>query len=646
MKRLILILEVLILIFLYTCCIEILPGSDQLILGRNMQIGQIKQQGTDRGMIFQPYTYAKHKVISLNGTTFLVADQIFAFDFSTEEQTSINEVYTSELVLQESMALSYSTGYNSWFMPGMFSTSYNSNYFRKVSQSDSQYMASSYLRITNYKAQLNLEELGSELKLNPFFEQLLFSIPDSFNQSSCPHFKQLFNTFGTHYVLKATLGGADVMSTTFDEEILQDTSTKQVQYDLNQQFFLTTTTETLSEEQQEQLIDYNAEFKSTFELIGGDPSKFSPTDYQPWIATVLSDPLIVGMEIYNFTTFLMKNKTENQKKIDALNIALVEYFFVPYESWQKVGVVPYGIEFIWVIVDDIIYFPISNTGQSFYYNIKSNLWFRMEAQQECITYFPGCATDVGQLPMCTAVGDLIYCFILRDSPRMGTDLYSYNTKTNVWLYVDDSGYELAQRSVVSVGSYIYIMGSYSGGVEGNTDCSFHWEDRNIIVYNTVTDTYDAFMIIQNECISEFQPIVLGNDIYTFGGRNCKLYTSDCETFYYVMSNATSKMSVLNYEWTTLAPMPARLYKPGITVLRDKIYVMGGSIIDDEYVQVEFTPTFQPNYNVYVYDTITDEWSTINSNSAQTAVLGIAFSAYGLLYYMASDINLMSPTHFC
>lgn len=178
------ILFLLLISVLCVSSLRILPNIESIILGRNMQIGQLDDPNSIKNPIFDNLTETKHKTIALNQTTFLVPDQVIVTDYQTEEHTSTNEVYTSQFVLQESMSFTYSGGYNSWFSPCMFSQSYNSYTFHELYQMNAMIMGSSYLRVTNYRASLD-----SKIKLNPFFEQQLLALPDTYNETTCPHFK-------------------------------------------------------------------------------------------------------------------------------------------------------------------------------------------------------------------------------------------------------------------------------------------------------------------------------------------------------------------------------------------------------------------------------------------------------------------------
>jgi hypothetical protein len=634
--------------------LRIVPNIESIILGRNMQIGQLDDPNSIKNPIFDNLSETKHKTIALNQTTFLVPDQVIITDYQTEEHTSTNEVYTSQFVLQESMSFTYSGGYNSWFSPCMFSQSYNSYTFHELYQMNAMIMASSYLRVTNYRASLD-----SEIKLNPFFEQQLLGLPDIYNETTCPHFKTFFNTFGTHYIYSCIFGGVVEMITSFSIQILQNTTIEQIEYDLNQQFFLMTQ-ETLTETQEQQLTQYNTVYKSTFKLIGGDPSQYNATSWQRWANTVLSDPLVVNMEIYNFTTFLHKNYTQNKQKINALNEAIKEYFYSPYKNWQNVGTVPvslkitegkYSSELVYVVVGDEIYFPTSNNyNTGYYYNMKSNLWYQMTA------------LSVFQEVVCAGVTDTIYCF--GTNQQNNPYAQAYNTKTKIWTQITKPpvGYYFGGASAVNVGQYIYMMGGRDGGYTYGDWCS-NWTtvQEPILKYDTILDTYLDLYYHPPGGIVNYESVVIGDTIYVIGGRKAEIYSEDCSSnsisdsdtfccnFWFVMSNSTLAFNTTSNTWTVLAAMPQWLYKPGVAVLGNKLYVMGGSIID-EYVKFypdsDFPPTFKPNYNVYSYDIITDIWELINDESSVTAEMGIAFESTGFLFYMSNHIDVMSPSNFC
>ncbi|ARF11131.1 MAC/perforin domain protein [Hokovirus HKV1] len=378
---------------------KIIPNIEYITLGYNMQTGQLDDIGTIKNQVFNVLTYNEHQTTNLNGSTYLQPDQLNVFDFPTEERTSTNEVYTSTMILQESLAMSYSANYNPWFSFGMFSSSSDANYFHELFEMNSEYVATSYLRVTSYRAKLN-----DKIKLDSFFEHQLNNLFSDYNQTTCQTSKRFFDTFGTHYIYDCIFGGVVKMTTSFSIELLQDTTIASIEKDLNTQFFLLTTSETLTEEQGEELTNLNMYYKSTFKLIGGDPSEFNITQYQQWTKIVFSDPLIINMEIYNFTTLL-----KNKQQINALNKAMSEYFYSTYSDFQEINVVPYSltgdfIDLVYVLANNAVYFPISTTyNQGYYYNLEANLWNQMTP-----IFYSNTGIIANYKPICSSVQGNIY----------------------------------------------------------------------------------------------------------------------------------------------------------------------------------------------------------------------------------------------
>ncbi|ARF10264.1 membrane-attack complex/perforin MACPF family protein [Hokovirus HKV1] len=616
---------------------RIIPNVEYITLGYNMQIGQLDDIRTIKNQVFNVLTYKEHQTTNLNGSTYLQPDQLNVFDFPTEERTSTNEVYTSTMILQESLAMSYSANYNPWFYPGMFSSSSDANYFHELFEEDFEYMATSYLRVTSYRAKLN-----DKIKLDSFFERQLNNLPTVYNQTTCQTFKRFFDTFGTHYVYDCIFGGVVKMTTSFSMELLQDTTIANIEKDLNTQFFLLTTSETLTEEQEEELTNLNMYYKSTFKLIGGDPSEFNITQYQQWTKTVFSDPLIINMEIYNFTTLL-----KNKQKINALNKAMTEYFYSTYSDFQEINVVPYSltsdfISLVYVLVDNTVYFPISTTyNQGYYYNLETNLWNQMTP-----IFYSNTGIIANYKPICSSVQDNIYCFVA-DVSNSYQHVYTFNTNNGLWTTLPnlDSLY-LRYGSSVTIGTMIYILGSSVSCVPWP---NIIYPSYAVIMPNPiyVYDTFDNTLheLYGTNELLDYSPVNIGNLIYTFGGFSMYVYEASHNDFYHVMSNKTFKFDTISNAWSELEQMPIRLYSPGIVVIDTKIYVMGGSVVD-EYLPFDQEINYQPNYDILMYDTIDNKWNIYNNNSIITSTLGIAFSDKGFIYYMTNKINMFAPNNFC
>lgn len=642
-----------------TLCLKEIPGIPDILDGRDLKIGQLDDPGTTRNPIFNQFTYSSHKTISLNQTIYMEPNQARVEDYPTEQKTCTVDVYYSQFDLQQLMSFTYSQGYNSWFSPCMFSSSYNSYYFHELYQENGEYMASSRLQITCYKVTLN-----PEITLNPIFEQQLLDLPSIYNQTTCPHFKKLLETFGTHYVTSATMGGLVVMTTSFSEKIMVNTTTKDITEDLQTQFFLSTQ-ETLSEEQQTQLIQLNAKYKSTFELLGGKPSSYNVTQYQIWASTVFSDPLIINMQIYNLTTLLHKNFTKNQQKIIALNTAIKEYFYSSYKEWQMYGSVPVAISEcisnLWIlpnsyalpsidyityaVIGDTIYFPVSYSYNPAYsYNMKTNLWSNMAPIPETIGEYLYAIS-------CSAIEEqsLIYCFGINIQNK--NFAYTYNTKTCVWNKYDScftQPFTPTGSTCVTVGNSIYLMGNSDGG--GNIypySKYFMTFPNEIYIYDTINNTCESFFSYPPECVIYYQSVVVDDCIYIIGGRSCELYQHNDDSIWYNMSNSIQRFNTTDHYWHILAPLPELLYMPAVTTFDGKIYVMGGSSVSENVQLYPKTKTsFKPNYNAYEYDVSSNTWSLITSNSAVTAKMGISFSKDGFIFYISDDIKVIAPSNFC
>lgn len=429
------------------CLIEPLLNTGRLECGIDMQIGDSNSDKAIKYPIFDFYTYHNHKTLYIDSNhTFLVPDQLFAINDPSIQETSIVEIFTSQFTLQESMSLSSSYGYKSWFTNGMFSSSSQATTFNEMYQKEASYMAISYLRVTNYKISFN-----DKLNLTTEFKTMFEDLPNIFNKTTCPTYKKFFNIYGTNYLSSAIMGGYFKMTTRFAMSLFEELSITEIKTDISTQFLLLTTQTTLTEEQEEELQQLNLVYTSTFEIVGGDPSKYNITSYQAWASSVIDNPLVTNMEIHNYTTFLDHNETH---RINALNLATKSYFYEPYINWQNISIAPYisntGL-ITPVMIDYRIYFPLASEYSGYYYNIKTNIWHDMLP-------IPNNAAEE-YTSACSALGSNIYCFGFSYSSRSQISAV-YNTELETWNILPAYKNWIIDGRALTIGDNIYIFGNY------------------------------------------------------------------------------------------------------------------------------------------------------------------------------------------
>jgi len=616
-------MKLLYLLFLVVLCqtsyIPELNNINEMLLGFDTLTGDIVSYDYP---VFEPFTYHENKTIILQNTLYKVPDQVFCLSDPMEQQTSTSSVYTSQMLLQESTASSSSYGYNSWFIPGMFSGNYATYQFQQTLEYEGQYSAKSTLLVTTHEVAMN-----ANVKFSQNFLDSLRNLPDEFNDSTCHHYKEFFNIFGTHYRTKAKYGGEVEMSSRFDVSLIQTTSIEIIQQQLTEQFFLLTMTETKTTEQEQQLAELNAIYTSTFQLVGGNSSEYNATNYQPWVSSVIDNPLITSMEIHNFSSLL--NHTE------AFNEALTAYLYSTYIGWKVVNSVPMTKD-VAVYADDNIYLPLSYEYEAYYYDMKSNLWHPM---------MPCPASEYADT-ICSTVKDIIYCFgdWYQGEYNYYTGVsYSYNTKTQIWNEIATApmGIQSGSHTVV-IGNKIYIMGGY------DTILVAPWEylpltSMPIMVYDTEMNSYE---IIDNqpEYVFDYDIVAVNDIIYIFGGIGDVLIRTMCGSYYCYyceMLNITAGYDTKNGTWTVLASMPVLLKGFGTIVVDTKIYIIGGYIVNKREIMNE--PQGIPNTIIYSYDTENNVWDIVDDYVPETASPGYAFLQDKFLYFISFTKSLRSIT---
>lgn len=609
-----------------------LPNINYILSSIDMQIGEPFEYAF-KYPPFTPFTYSQGKSIYIDSNhTFAVPDQLYCINDPSEEKTSTNEVYTSQYTLQKSLSESSSYNYNSWFAPGMYSGSQQTTYYQKVFQEQAQYMASSYLRVTNFKVSFN-----PSIQFNPSFQQALNNLPSAFTPDTCSQFKKFFQVYGTHFISSAIFGGSVKMTTTFDIDLIDELSIETIQTQLNQQFFLLTLSTTLTEEQEQELTQLNAVYDSTFTLIGGDPSSYNATQYQLWAKTVINNPTIVNMEIHNYTMLLDSDDTD---KINALNQAIISHFYSPYKSFQIVSpapVITYKILITACIISDIVYFPVLWSESNYYYNVKTNLWYNMQPMPQNGGY---------HTTACSAINDNIYCF--GQNSEYDPIAYVYNTQLALWSTVPSYPNRITGGTAITIDTDIWIFGSVDDFQVTWPIWYIYVTPNPIIIFDTLKNTYREIPIPFYEyvdggmydCIAGYQTIRVDNNVYTFGGDYCWWVNpwfpvgADKRN----VSDLVYKYDTLNNTWEQLKSMPNYLIDFSIVPgANNTLYILGGLVVNppDAFGQgVKFTTS--PNDSIYAFNYETNTWLTRSTSASHLATPGFGFVMDDLLWYISTD----------
>jgi N-acetylneuraminic acid mutarotase len=588
-----------------------LPNINYAGLGYNAFVGQPTLTAL-KYPVFSPFTYYNNQTVDIESNTFKVPDVLTCIDYPSETQKTVTQIYTSEILLQQSLYETYSYSFNPWFSMGMFSGSEQSSYFHQVNQKNAQYTATSTLEYTVYKIWYDEKNV-----LDTTFQKYLTMLPSTYNSTTCSYFKNFFNAFGTHFIFEAIFGGSVEAQTTFSISLLQSLTIEEIHEDIQTQFILSTQ-ESLTYYEEEELTQLNAMYSSVFSLIGGNPSEFNVTQYQEWAATILSDPVIIGMELKNFTYFL--NDTE---KIDALNKAMISYFYSQYLDWNNINSAPYNIIYDRpnsIQIDNNVYF--FGYPPFYRYNLIENLWYNLPSG-------PYASGDIESYS-CTAVSTNIYCFGGYYWPT-ATYLNSanmYNAKTNTWSTIASMPYIMDVAITASVENYPYVY--IFGGIAslGSSGVCDQWRNASPnLIYNTQTGTYSVIAAVP-ECLVDFSVhIVVDGIIYLFSAYECQsacTYSSSggsstciCTA---VVSTSVWAYNTYNGVWTQLASMPVALRQFAVFVENNIIYTLGGHVKEE------------PSPYIYAYDIGENIWSTKSSNSHATQLSGFSAMYERLLFF--------------
>lgn len=147
------------------------------------------------------------------------------------------------------------------------------------------------------------------------------------------------------------------------------------------------------------------------------------------------------------------------------------------------------------------------------------------------------------------------------------------------------------------------------------------------VYNTITDSWSAIASIPGVGVSAAAAAAVGNNIYLFGG-----YNGDTNTNVYTNNGSSYVYNTITNSWSSIASMPTPRLMSSAIVIGSNIYVVGG------YTGGGF---FSPKSFVNeIYNTVTGVWSSGASfpNTYSTVYAG----AHGKIYSIFGDTIFGTP----
>lgn len=588
-----------------------LPNTDYIICGIDMKYGQPLETAL-RYPIFEPLTYNLNNTVMIGGVEYEIPDQLMVMDYPSEAKTSTNEVYTSQYIIEKSLGESYSVGFNPWFIPGMFSASDQVSYFQEMTETQASYTASSYLKVTTAKAGLK-----KNIKLLPEYVKELHNLPASFNNETCKQFASFFNRFGTVWSIDAIFGGSVVMSTSFSMEVLQEETIVQVQEDLNEQFLLMTSSETLTAEEEEELTELNAVYKSSMELVGGNPSAYNASQYQLWAATVPTDPVLVSISMRNHSAFLPRNETD---RINALDEATQNYYYSSYIGWTAINTAPLYSIGTFGIINDAVYFPQGNPYEhvhGYKYNMTNNLWYPIQTYPLPNIYNSPCTSALGYIYCFGGINDNGDLYYTRNVYRYDPDIDEWEGTTNI-------PYNIISGFAATVDNKIYVINPYI--MDDDNDENYILEDS--FVFDPELETYEKLPKYPFGCVVDPRSIVVDDTIYNFMSLNCEMYDTGDSWWTFTVSTDVSSFNTTSQTWTKLASIPQPLLWAGIIELDGDIYLLGGQL----YTGPERYPSYPYSSIVYKYNIASDSWSVYDQDAINITGDGVAFTIGRFIYY--------------
>lgn len=263
-----------------------------------------------------------------------------------------------------------------------------------------------------------------------------------------------------------------------------------------------------------------------------------------------------------------------------------------------------------------------------YYNILGNSYGGNTTATKRNYSFDGSSWTINE-PMSTArrgnmvayYNGKVYVFGGYDGNNTLKSAEVYDISSDSWSSISDMPIRIAYGYAVTVGSYIYIIGGYS------TDDVSNWD--TIYRYDPSTDSYTAMTATLPTAKHWHCAAVYNNKIYIFGGYNNSSYLDECHEYDPSTDTITAKTSmptargimdcgaistgkiyviggfnpsVLNEEktneeydvatdtWTTKTSLSSGRYEHSISVLSDKLYIMGGYYGGGLNTTLEYDPS--------------------------------------------------------
>lgn len=559
---------------------EYYPNADYMLRGIDLKYGSPIIPSM-REQIYEPFTWFNNNKIIIQNVTYIIPDQLDVINYPSGEEDLLTEVYLSEYDVQTSLAQSHSSGFGLKLLPGMYSESEESYYYREQYESYNRYTAQTSFVITVSKATVNQELQPKEKYLN-----WLNDLPEEFTSETCSNYDLFFDEYGTGFFNGTIFGGTYGARTDFSVDIINEKSIEEIKQDIKTQFLLMSSSETLDYYKYQELNELDAIYQSQLYLTGGYPYLFNVTNKSPWIESINSNPVPTSI---NFLDHSVNLYGDSQDRIFALKDATKAYYYSTQLPMTRINTLDKSLLTSYqpyAVVGDIIYFPSSYHMANKAYNVKDNKWFSFSTN-----YNNGWVPNIFGIAM-TSFNDTIYMF--------GGKYYSTFNAGYCWIYhtTSDSWGRCASlpRGMTSalanrVGNYIYVLGGYGPGY---TSIQAYRYDPST---NSMVDMSQSIGIYLSYFSSS---VVIDSNIYMLGG-----WDGGSNHKYNYRYDTTSNT------WTRLADLPENINAFGSFRDGNYIYVVGGLYIGQHGVV---------STSIYKYDINANTWHIYNNYSPDTAML--------------------------
>lgn len=169
----------------------------------------------------------------------------------------------------------------------------------------------------------------------------------------------------------------------------------------------------------------------------------------------------------------------------------------------------------------------------------------------------------------------------------------YNPSTEIWETLTPMPTARQHIKAAVVDNKIYII----GGLESWSKVSAKNE-----VYNPQTDTWEEMAPIPTPK-HNYSTVIYNDKIYIFGGSTqigADIWSQTLSVEVYDPATNT---------WATSTPLPSKRFNPGIALINDKIYIVGGFSGDDVLT------------NVDIFDPVKGVWSKATSLPKKNVAMG-------------------------